>query len=169
MTTDSLSARSSSHDAPGWRNLPGTFPGASSWSTEMPGGADAPARARRSMLAHLPADEIGISSDDISLIISELVTNSVTHARVDASRQLTLSAQPTPGGWRIAVSDPGSNSEPHIGSPDAWGAGGMGLRLVERLCTRWGTFRDSRQATHVWCDLPRPGHAGDDTPLRSSG
>ena len=138
--------------------MPTTSPGAS-WSTDMPGGADAPARARRSMLAHLPPDEIGISFDDISLIISELVTNSVTHASVDASRQLTLSAQPTSGGWRIAVCDPGSDTEPHVRTPGAWGAGGLGLQLVERLCTNWGTFRDSRHATHVWCDLPLPGDA----------
>lgn len=160
MTLDYINAPSSIHESRRGNHVTAVCPDrASSCGTEMPGGADAPARARRWLLAQLPANEIGISSDDVSLIISEVVTNSVTHAGVDASRQLTLSAQPTSGGWRITVCDPGSDAEPHLRTTSAWGAGGFGLQLVERLCTNWGTFRDSQHATHLWFDLPLPGRS----------
>ena len=128
--------------------------GASPRVLELSGGADAPARARSWALSCLPEAPIGISSDDVALIVSELVTNSVVHAGVDESRQLTVTAASRPGGWRITVSDPGSDTVPRLRALDAATPGGLGLRIVERLCADWGTFRDAKRATHVWCDVP---------------
>ena len=129
---------------------------------KLAGGSGAPARARRWARSCLAGTPLGISWDDLALIVSELVTNSVVHARVDSSGELTITAASRPGCWRIAVSDPGSDTQPRL-RPHELGvsSGGLGLQIVDRLCTDWGSFRDADRATHVWCDVPRlPGAAG---------
>jgi serine/threonine-protein kinase RsbW len=128
-------------------------------ATQLPGGVGAPARARSWVLACLGGEPIGMSGSDVALIVSELVTNSVVHARVDASRRLRVTVASRTSGWRITVSDPGCESEPRVGASAARVAGGKGLRLVEVLCAGWGTSRDPGGARHVWCDVPPAGPA----------
>lgn len=128
---------------------------------KLAGGSGAPARARHWARSCLAGTPLGISWDDLALIVSELVTNSVVHARVDASRELTITAASRPGGWRITVSDSGSDTEPRLRSHELNASCGLGLQIVDRLCTDWGSFRDADRATHVWCDVPRlPGATG---------
>jgi serine/threonine-protein kinase RsbW len=123
-------------------------------AVKLPGGAGAPARARGWVVACLGGEPIGMSVADVALIVSELVTNSVVHARVDASQLLQLTVASRTSGWRITVSDPGCDSEPRICARDARIVGGVGLRVVDQMCTDWGTSRDPGGARHVWCDLP---------------
>lgn len=121
---------------------------------ELSGGMDAPNRARRWVLSSL-SREVGISREDIALIVSELVTNSVVHARVDESQLLRVTIASVKGRWRITVTDPGSDTDkPCLRAADPRIPGGLGLRLVDVLCADWGTVRDARGAMHVWCDLP---------------
>jgi anti-sigma regulatory factor (Ser/Thr protein kinase) len=120
---------------------------------ELPGGNDAPARARRWVLSCVGGARTGVSQDDVALIVSELVTNSVVHADVDASQLLRVTLTSLTGLWRITVSDPGSDTEPRVRPADAGLSGGLGLRLVERLSAGWGTSRDPGGVRHVWCDL----------------
>ena len=96
---------------------------------------------------------IGISVDDLALIVSELVTNSVVHAHVDRSRAVRVSVTSLDSRYRITVIDPGSGTEPRLRAANAELPGGLGLRLVDRLSTDWGTFRDADHATHVWCEV----------------
>jgi signal transduction histidine kinase len=121
---------------------------------KLAGGAAAPAQARGWALSCLDGAPIGISSDEVALIVSELVTNSVVHARVDASRELTVTAALLSDVCRITVSDPGSDTEPRLRASDPSIPGGLGLRIVDHLCTDWGTFRGADSARHVWCDIP---------------
>jgi histidine kinase-like protein len=122
---------------------------------EMPGGADAPARARAWVLSCLRDEPIGICEDDLALIISELVTNSVVHARVDGSRTLQVVVVSLRDRYRISVLDPGCPEEPRLVLPESRAAGGLGLRVVAALSQSWGTFRGSDETRHVWCELPR--------------
>lgn len=121
---------------------------------ELAGGVAAPARARRWVLFCLGSEPVGPSEDDVALIVSELVTNSVVHAHVGSSQQLTISVAQLKDRVRIAVTDGGSETMPHLREPDDQTPGGAGLRIVARLCLSWGFIRDGTGATEVWCELP---------------
>jgi anti-sigma regulatory factor (Ser/Thr protein kinase) len=70
-------------------------------------------------------------ADDLVLIVSELVANSLVHAGLTHGDDIDVVARLTPEAIRITVVDPGS------GFPDDWRwRTGMGLRLIERLADR---------------------------------
>jgi anti-sigma regulatory factor (Ser/Thr protein kinase) len=96
----------------------------------------------------------GPSHGDVLLVISELVTNSVRHAGLDAQQPLRLSVNVEGDLIRIAVRDPGPGFEPPPPPTDPAHVGGWGLVLVEQLSERWGVERDG-DATVVWCELRR--------------
>lgn len=97
--------------------------------------------------------------DDTSLVVSELVTNGVLHARTD----MTLTVEPIGDGIRVAVSD-GSPVLPrwHPSSPVA--TSGRGLLLVERLSSKWGSERLTTGGKVVWAELDRPSLGEDLSP-----
>src|SRR5579884_2597895 len=68
------------------------------------------------------------------LLVSELVTNAVAHARTGVAIQCV----PTRAGIRVVVRD-GSADLPSPRHPDPWDERGRGLLLVETLASRWGT------------------------------
>ena len=70
------------------------------------------------MLFCLGSEPVGPSEDDVALIVSELVTNSVVHAHVGSSQQLTISVAQLKDRVRIAVTDGGSETMPHLREPD---------------------------------------------------
>jgi anti-sigma regulatory factor (Ser/Thr protein kinase) len=121
-------------------------------STRIPGGVDAPSRARRSVHAQLAGRVPPATVSDAALLVSELVTNSVVHANVGPHRALTLDLTTLQDRVRIAVTDPGSHLTPRILPPDPETAGGLGLSLVAKLCETWGVRQDLGP-TSVWCEL----------------
>lgn len=124
---------------------------------ELAGGAEAPAQARRWAVFSLGSDPVGPSADDVALIVSELVTNSVVHAHGDSSQLLRISVARFDDRVRIGVTDSGSETVPHLREPDDQMPGGVGLRIVDRLCVSWGVIRDGTRATEVWCEIPFDG------------
>lgn len=118
------------------------------------GGQSAPERARRHVLARLDGDLSALRVSDAVLVVSELVTNSVTHAKVTSEGQLSLELTRTVDHLRIAVIDPGSKLEPHLTPLEPARRGGFGLRLVAELSSAWGVIRDASGSTRVWCELP---------------
>jgi anti-sigma regulatory factor (Ser/Thr protein kinase) len=97
---------------------------------------------------------LGAVFGDVVLLISELVTNSVRHAGLDASQPLQLSVAMEGDAVRIAVRDPGPGFRPPKAPDDPAHVGGWGLVLVEQLSRRWGVDRVDG-ATVVWCELKR--------------
>lgn len=88
------------------------------------------------------------------LLVSELVTNCVRHARTvaDAPVQLTASLYPTR--LRIEISDAGTDGTVGRQAPRfSDGSGGFGLDLVAALSGAWGVERGP-QGTTVWLELP---------------
>lgn len=124
---------------------------------ELAGGVDAPARACRWALSRLGPMLAGTSGEDVALVVSELVTNSVVHAHVDATQRVRIALAQGGDRVRITVTDPGGYGEPHFRDVDPGTSGGRGLRLVHRLCTRWGVACDTGGASQVWCELPLGG------------
>jgi anti-sigma regulatory factor (Ser/Thr protein kinase) len=121
---------------------------------EIDGGVEAPARARRWVLSWLSSEEIGPVQGDVAVIVSELVTNSVVHARADSSQLLTISVAKLRDRLRIAVTDNGAETVPHLREADDDAPGGLGLRIIDRLCLGWGVIRSGAGTTEVWCEVP---------------
>jgi anti-sigma regulatory factor (Ser/Thr protein kinase) len=91
---------------------------------------------------------------DVVLVISELVTNSVRHAGLDASDPVQLSVNVDGDTVRVAVRDMGPGFKPPPAPDDPGHVGGWGLVLVEQLADRWGVESDG-DANVVWCELKR--------------
>jgi anti-sigma regulatory factor (Ser/Thr protein kinase) len=79
--------------------------------------------------------------DAVALVVSELVTNAVVHAR----SPFVLSVEGRTGGVRISVRD-GSSDGP--GEP----AEGLGMRIVDHHGQRWG-WQPTPDGKVVWLDV----------------
>jgi anti-sigma regulatory factor (Ser/Thr protein kinase) len=126
------------------------------WLVSIPirGGPAAPQTARRLVRARLDGEIPAARLLDVSLIVSELVTNSVLHADVGPHQWLTVDLEMFGDRLRITVNDPGSQREPQLLVADEpLAPGGLGLRLVDQLSTAWGVGHDPVDTTQVWCDL----------------
>jgi anti-sigma regulatory factor (Ser/Thr protein kinase) len=127
-------------------------------SATFAGGPYAAATARRALggLGDMISNR---RLDDIALLVSELVTNSVRHGGAGEDDLLELAALREGERLRVEVTDwgPGFDRDARPRRPtDA--AGGWGLVLVERLADRWGVERDG-DATVVWFELSMPDRA----------
>jgi anti-sigma regulatory factor (Ser/Thr protein kinase) len=99
--------------------------------------------------------------EDVRLVVSELVTNSILHAGLSPDDQISLTVTVSDGAVRGSVCDPSPGfrvpSEP---SPRSDLSGGWGLPVVETISDRWGV--EGNRHACVWfeidCDisLPRP-------------
>jgi serine/threonine-protein kinase RsbW len=118
------------------------------------GGPDAARRARQAVLSHF-GHELGTrEQDDVELLISELVSNSVRHAGVGSDQRLAIAIRRVADRLHLAVIDHGSASTPHVVQRDAQQPGGLGLFVVEQLSSSWGVQREGDGSTRVWCELP---------------
>jgi anti-sigma regulatory factor (Ser/Thr protein kinase) len=121
-----------------------------SLTLRLSGGPRAPGRARNALrsLDRTLAD----LRDDVDLLVSELVSNSVLHARAE---QIELRADAHRGGVRVEVSDPGPGfDESGKGEHPGMGhEGGYGLFIVDKVADRWGVTRDQR--ARVWFEIDR--------------
>ena len=62
-------------------------------------------------------------------------------------------------GARLVVCDGGGPGMPRLVQGGELAEGGRGLRVVDSLAARWGSFRLAG-ARAVWCDFGQPLHAG---------
>nr|WP_225797192.1 ATP-binding protein [Streptomyces aculeolatus] len=81
------------------------------------------------------------------LVVSELVTNAVVHARVPTGREIQTRFVRQDGAVRIEVHD-ASGVWPVPRVPDE--SGGYGLLLVQALASRWGVVERERVGKAVW-------------------
>jgi anti-sigma regulatory factor (Ser/Thr protein kinase) len=88
--------------------------------------------------------------NDAQLLVSELVTNSVCHAQLDAGATVRVSVEICDRFVRLEVEDPGDVAIGAV-APDREHGGGFGLFLVEALAQRWGSKHEG--TTCVWAEL----------------
>ncbi len=110
--------------------------------------------ARRRVRSELA--EVGVPDpvlDDVEVVVSELMGNSVRHARAIAGGVLLV-------GWRVAdgevslrVTDGGSSRRIEPREPSAMADSGRGLHIVERLCRAWGVTEHAGALRTVWAVL----------------
>lgn len=122
-------------------------------SASIPGGAEAPSKARALMTDLLGEQAPAETLHDLQLLTTEIVTNAVRHAEVDENGTIHLNVVATSEVLRVSVTDPGGESIPQIRELDVNVPGGMGLFLVDQVSERWGFERSDDGATEVWFEL----------------
>jgi anti-sigma regulatory factor (Ser/Thr protein kinase) len=126
-------------------------------TVHLPNEVGSVGRARHWVDGVLRGWELGALSPDAMLLVSELVTNVIVHARTPVEVSIELDDEVV----TVSVCD-GSDELPVLGAVDEE-PGGLGLNLVDRLAGRWGSERSgagSRSGKVVWFELP-VGVAGD--------
>jgi anti-sigma regulatory factor (Ser/Thr protein kinase) len=97
--------------------------------------------------------------NDVRLLVSELVTNSVRHSQgANSGAPVTLEVNVSDERLRVMVTDRGTGFEPQPREPGQSKASGWGLYLVDHLADRWGVIRN--HITRVWFEIDRPGARG---------
>ena len=122
------------------------------WWIDLEPDETAPGRARAW------ASNLGLPDsilDDVRLVISDLVTNSVVHAQPARGAPIPLSIRigVNPRIVRIEVWDSGGGVADRIrSSADSSSQGGRRLRVVQELAERWGVALDGSPG--VWAEVP---------------
>lgn len=106
-------------------------------------GPDAPSRTRAKVVELRP--HVGESFDDMVLILSELVTNSIRHAGGTGEVDVWVGASDDQ--IRIEVTDGGAGFDTNVDRD------GLGLHIVERLADKWGVLIADAGCT-VWAEMP---------------
>jgi anti-sigma regulatory factor (Ser/Thr protein kinase) len=119
-------------------------------SLRLRGGPEAAARARRA-LSTLRADIDPPLMETLRLLVTELVSNSVRHAR---SETVVLKVLVGRTAVLTEVTDEGPGFDPADAGTPGTEESGWGLFLVERLADRWGVNQET-DATRVWFELRR--------------
>lgn len=117
--------------------------------TRLPEDSRGAAVARRFTRAALAGWAYEGSHDDVVLVVSELVTNALSHGH--GAPRLVLAGT----AWRVRV-EVGDDSALAPAIRDIGPTGGWGLRLVEQVAVDWGVAKGPGGKV-VWCEL-RPGH-----------
>jgi anti-sigma regulatory factor (Ser/Thr protein kinase) len=116
------------------------------------GGPEAVALARHSLNEF--ESELGPALfEDMRLLLSELVTNSVRHAVSSSVSTVSVEISVRRERVRVCVTDPGPGFEAIEREPGADPGSGWGLFLVEQLSHRWGV--DLNGGTSVWFEIDR--------------
>jgi anti-sigma regulatory factor (Ser/Thr protein kinase) len=115
--------------------------------------------------------------DDAALVLSELLSNAIRHARPLPGALVQVSWALCEGSLTVSVRDGGSRTRPHARHPSPSALGGRGLAIVECLASTWGV-QDSTGGVMVWAILPTPpcrapgrvnGHAQAASPWGAAG
>lgn len=88
--------------------------------------------------------------DNLTLVVTELVSNAVRHARSEEPVRLAMT--PKDGYLCVQVTDSGRGLVPEPGAIGTEGGPGYGLFLVEQLTRRWGMTREGGR-TRVWVEI----------------
>jgi anti-sigma regulatory factor (Ser/Thr protein kinase) len=89
---------------------------------------------------------------DLRLLVSELVTNSVRHGGA-GSDPVLLRFAVGPRSVRVAVTDHGAGFAPRSYEPAPEAESGYGLYLLDQIADRWGT--SNAGAMTIWFELRR--------------
>lgn len=132
---------------------PSTSQHAESIRVQIAGDNEAAARARAE-LARLRTMLDDPVLENIRLLVTELVTNSVRHARAATIELMVLTSRTR---VHVEVANPGGGFEPHPSGPED-SETGWGLFLVDRLSDDWGVAQGSgTDYQRVWFELARTG------------
>lgn len=93
--------------------------------------------------------------DEAEIVVTELVTNSLRHARPLPDKCVRIHWKVRGDVVEIEVSDGGGDTTPKPSPPALWATSGRGLRVVRNLAHEWGVAEEDRRIT-VWASLGGP-------------
>ena len=138
----------------------------------LPWAPSSVAAARWQLSADLrEAGLLGTAIGDAALVLSELLSNAIRHARPLPGALVQVSWALRDESLTVSVRDGGGPTRPHAGHPSLSALGGRGLAIVECLASTWGV-QDSLGGVTVWAILPAPpcrGHGTANGHARAAG
>ena len=111
-------------------------------------GAPVSAAAARRFVASQLSDISTDALEKITLMVSELASNAIRHARTG----FRVGVERTAGVVRVDVTDSG-DGDPARRSPDPTEPAGRGLRIVAALADEWGVHHARGAEKTVWFTL----------------
>ena len=117
-------------------------------SVDLPPEPSSATRARTIAREQLESAYSSDTIEVIALLVTELVTNAILHARTP----LLLTLESRPDHVRICVEDH-SDEQPAVRHYDSDAVTGRGLALVEQLASSWGVDTTA-EGKVVWCEVP---------------
>jgi anti-sigma regulatory factor (Ser/Thr protein kinase) len=112
----------------------------------LPADPAAARMARRALAAaRLPED----LEHTVGLLATELIANALRHSGIRPDGQITFAARFVTDHVRVEVHDPGAGFDPGRRHE----VKGYGLRLVDKLASRWGV--ETGNGTRVWFEVDR--------------
>lgn len=119
---------------------------------EVPGGKDAPAAARKRLSKELSDRVDADALYEVSLLLSELVTNAVRHGGAGESDRIEIEMRLGADAVRVRVTDPGAGfTRPAKPRAHPGGEGGNGLPLLQELARAWDV--EGGRPTVVWFEV----------------
>ncbi len=114
------------------------------WTREFPSRPASVAGARHFLMEVLPAADSGLDREAVTLMLSELASNAVRHAR---GATFTVSIVQASDALRVGVTD--DDPEPPVLRKTRGDYGGLGLPLLEQLSEQWGVTME-QSGKCVW-------------------
>ena len=108
---------------------------------------------------HAVADQltaVGVrdeTCDDALLVLSELVSNAVTHAAPLPNGGITVGWTVLTDALHLEITDGGAVTSPQASVPTLLSGSGRGLDIVRTICRAWGVSEGETSVT-VWADVP---------------
>jgi anti-sigma regulatory factor (Ser/Thr protein kinase) len=115
------------------------------YAVELPVHVRSVSQARHFVVERLDQHDLSYLVDDVQLVVSELATNALVHARTP----FTVSLEALESSVLLMVED-GSTCGPSQGDPEVGAVGGRGLMIVQILSRDWGVSVDSGSGKSVW-------------------
>ncbi|HET9899682.1 MAG TPA: ATP-binding protein [Actinomycetes bacterium] len=124
-------------------------------SMELPHAPSSVGLARRRLSDELAEHHVSRTTvDDAALVLSEILSNALKHARPLESGHVEVSWDVLLDGTVcLAVTDGGSTTRPVVGRPSVSALGGRGLGIVAALASEWGVDGPVPGTTTVWARL----------------
>lgn len=131
-------------------------------SAQFDSGSFAAAEARSALMSLEQSVDDQVL-EDLRLLVSELVTNSVRHAGARPEAGVGLDVELSDARLRVEVSDAGTGFEPRARIAGQAQDSGWGLFLVDQIADRWGVARTN--GTTVWFEIDDAASNGGSTRL----
>jgi anti-sigma regulatory factor (Ser/Thr protein kinase) len=112
-------------------------------------------RSARGLATNFAGDRLSdVKLDQLVLMVSELVSNSVRHGLPEADGNIGLRLERDQHALRVVVTDGGEDFAFDPGSFEDARNRHFGLLLIDRLSDRWGLSLDGKTA--VWLEVDTP-------------